>query len=399
MSILSGTVEPAFAPSVQRSRPIWLLALAVAGSGLHPARLPDCARPQTADADDVVEGVEPAAHCGLLTNTASLTAAVTAAPAAAIALPIAYPHRTHQPPVGAASGGRSPSFRWRSPSYVGAFAFIIALGPNGSLQDLAGEPLGCPAAFRRSTGSSASWLTLTLFTFPYLLIVIRAGLRDLDPGIEEAARSLGQSAWGAFWRVTVPQLRMPLATGSLLVALYVISDFGAVSMMRFETFTRAMYVRIGTSFDRSSIAVLCSDTGRAGRRSSCLIDWSQRRNARYHRLGSGAARMPRLVRLRRYRWPALIGLSVVWWRRAIRASRRAVSLVVGRAAGRGDLPRHLERSAQVRLCLGAGREPRPSRSRSRLPSWWFAVQDSCRASSTGLRTSATPCRASSSRSR
>ena len=242
----------------------------------------------------------------LLLNTAALTVAVTAA-SAAVALPIAYlTERTDLP----------FARLWRSitimplaiPSYVGAFAFIIALGPSGSLQDLL-APLGV-SSIPEIYGFFGAWLTLTLFTFPYLLLVIRAGLRDLDPAIEESARSLGQSAWGAFWRVTIPQLRIPLATGSLLVALYTISDFGAVSMMRFDTFTRAIYVRIGTSFDRSSIAVLCLILV-ALVAVVLVVDWSQRRNARYHRLGSGAARMPRLVALRRYRWPALLGLTVV----------------------------------------------------------------------------------------
>ena len=242
----------------------------------------------------------------LLLNTAALTVAVTAA-SAAVALPIAYlTERTDLP----------FARLWRSitimplaiPSYVGAFAFIIALGPSGSLQDLL-APLGV-SSIPEIYGFFGAWLTLTLFTFPYLLLVIRAGLRDLDPAIEESARSLGQSAWGAFWRVTIPQLRIPLATGSLLVALYTISDFGAVSMMRFDTFTRAIYVRIGTSFDRSSIAVLCLILV-ALVAVVLVVDWSQRRNARYHRLGSGAARMPRLVALRGYRWPALLGLTVV----------------------------------------------------------------------------------------
>ena len=189
----------------------------------------------------------------LLLNTAGLTVAVTGA-SAALALPIAY--LTERTDLPFARWWRSITIMPLAiPSYVGAFAFIVALGPNGSLQDLL-APLGVER-IPEIYGFFGAWLTLTLFTFPYLLIVIRAGLRDLDPGIEEAARSLGQSAWGAFWRVTVPQLRIPLATGSLLVALYVISDFGAVSMMRFDTFTRAIYVRIGTSFDRSSIAVLC----------------------------------------------------------------------------------------------------------------------------------------------
>ena len=205
---------------------------------------------------------------------------------------------------------------WRSitimplavPSYVGAFAFIVALGPHGSLQELL-SPLGVehiPSLY----GFVGSWLVLTLFTYPYLLLVIRAGLRNLDPAIEEAARSLGQSAWGAFWRVTVPQLRVPLAAGGLLVALYVISDFGAVSLMRFDTFTRAIYVRFGSTFDRSTLAVLSIVL--VGLIAVVLaVDWSQRRNARYHRLGSGAARTPRLIELRRLRWPALFGLFAI----------------------------------------------------------------------------------------
>ncbi len=303
MSILGGTLDY---PSRFRINipTIWILALAAAAAACVPL-VYLIVRAADADADTwskvLTEGT-----LRLLLNTAALTLAVTAT-SALLALPIAYlTERTDLPLAGF----------WRSativplaiPSYVGAFAFIIALGPNGSLQDLL-APLGVTSV-PEIYGFFGAWLTLTLFTFPYLLIVVRAGLRDLDPAIEESARSLGQSAWGAFWRVTVPQLRVPLATGSLLVALYTISDFGAVSMMRFDTFTRAIYVRIGTTFDRSSIAALCLILV-ALVAVVLLVDWSQRRNARYHRLGSGAARMPRLVQLRRYRWPAMIGLAVV----------------------------------------------------------------------------------------
>ncbi len=303
MSILSGTTE--FPWRIRFNIPaIWILALAGAGAACIPL-LYLIVRAAEA-APDTWSKVLTGGTLRLLLNTATLTVAVTAA-SAALALPIAYLTERTDLPL---------ARLWRSitimplaiPSYVGAFAFTIALGPNGSLQDLL-APLGVES-IPEIYGFVGAWLTLTLFTFPYLLLVVRAGLRDLDPAIEESARSLGQSAWGAFWRVTVPQLRIPIATGSLLVALYVISDFGAVSMMRFDTFTRAIYVRIGTSFDRSSIAVLCLILV-ALVAVVLAVDWSQRRNARYHRLGSGAARMPRLVGLRRYRWPALIGISVV----------------------------------------------------------------------------------------
>lgn len=303
MSLLSGTAEiPA---RLRFNIPVvWILALAAAGAACIPLGYL-IVRAAQADAD-AWSKILSDSTLRLLLNTAALTLAVTAS-SAALSLPIAYlTERTDLP----------FARWWRSitivplaiPSYVGAFAFIIALGPHGSLQDLL-APLGVES-IPELYGFVGAWLALTLFTFPYLLIVIRAGLRDLDPAIEEAARSLGQSAWGAFWRVTVPQLRVPLAAGSLLVALYVISDFGAVSMMRFDTFTRAIYVRFGSTFDRESVAVLSLVL--VGLVALVLaVDWSQRRNARYHRLGGGAARTPRLVPLRRYRWPALIGLFIV----------------------------------------------------------------------------------------
>ena len=303
MSLLSGTAD---IPARLRFNvpAIWILAMAGAAAACIPL-VYLIYRAAGADADTWSKVLNEGT-LRLLLNTAALTVAVTAA-SAAIALPIAY--LTERTDLPFARWWRTITIMPLAiPSYVGAFAFIIALGPNGSLQDLL-APLGV-TSIPEIYGFFGAWLTLTLFTFPYLLLVIRAGLRDLDPAIEESARSLGQTAWGAFWRVTVPQLRIPIATGSLLVALYTISDFGAVSMMRFDTFTRAIYVRIGTSFDRSSIAVLCLILV-ALVAVVLLVDWSQRRNARYHRLGSGAARMPRLVGLRRYRWPALIGLTVI----------------------------------------------------------------------------------------
>lgn len=303
MSILGSVV-----PSPLRHRVnlpvIWILALAAAAAACIPL-VYLVIRAAQADADAWSDAITNDTG-RLLLNTAALALAVTAT-SAALALPMAY--LTERTDLPFARWWRSITIMPLAvPSYVGGFAFIVAFGPHGSLQELL-SPLGVdsiPSLY----GFVGAWLTLTLFTYPYLLLVIRAGLRDLDPALEEAARSLGQSAWGAFWRVTVPQLRVPLAAGCLLVALYVISDFGAVSMMRFDTFTRAIYVRFGSSFDRSTLAVL-SLVLVALIAVVLAIDWSQRRNARYHRLGAGAARAPRLIRLRGYRWPASAGLFLV----------------------------------------------------------------------------------------
>jgi iron(III) transport system permease protein len=42
----------------------------------------------------------------------------------------------------------------------------------------------------------------------------------------------------------------------LLVTLYVLSDFGAVSILRYSTFTRAIYVQYRSAFDRAPAALL-----------------------------------------------------------------------------------------------------------------------------------------------
>ncbi|MDP3767185.1 MAG: ABC transporter permease subunit, partial [Dehalococcoidia bacterium] len=126
------------------------------------------------------------------------------------------------------------------PSYVGAFAFVSAVGPRGMLQDVL-EPLGVER-LPEIYGFGGAWLVLTLFTFPYVLLPVRAALRGMDRSQEEAARGLGKSSWETFVRVTLPQLRPAIAAGGLLVALYTLSDFGAVSILRFDSLTRIIYL-------------------------------------------------------------------------------------------------------------------------------------------------------------
>lgn len=126
------------------------------------------------------------------------------------------------------------------PSYVGAFALVSAFGPNGEFQS-ALEPLGI-ARVPEIYGLTGATLAITLYTYPYVYLTTRAALISFDKELIEAARTLNHGRWTAFRRVTLPQIRPAVAAGSLLAALYALSDFGTPAIMRFPVFTRQIYV-------------------------------------------------------------------------------------------------------------------------------------------------------------
>ncbi|HEX9766065.1 MAG TPA: iron ABC transporter permease [Nitriliruptorales bacterium] len=141
------------------------------------------------------------------------------------------------------------------PSYVGAFALLGALAPGGLVESFL-SAAGFDVQLPRPQGYWGAFASLTLFTYPYVLLMVRGALKAMGSAPEEAARTLGHRPWSVFWRVTVPRLRASIGAGGLLVLLYVASDFGAVSLMRYSTFTRAIYVHYQNAFDRTPAAVL-----------------------------------------------------------------------------------------------------------------------------------------------
>ncbi|MDP3880548.1 MAG: iron ABC transporter permease [Dehalococcoidales bacterium] len=188
------------------------------------------------------------------------------------------------------------------PSYVAGFVIIAALGPRGMLQQLLAGPFGLER-LPEIYGFPGALLTVTAVSYPYLLLALQASIRGIDPCLEEASRSLGHGSWTTFRRVTLPQLRPAIAAGSLLVALYTIRDFGAVSLMRYETFTWAIYLQYQTSFDRMAAAAL-SMVLVALAIIALLIEGGTRGRARYHRSTVGVTHSQTEIRLGWWRWPA-----------------------------------------------------------------------------------------------
>ncbi|MFQ5616661.1 MAG: ABC transporter permease [Anaerolineales bacterium] len=223
------------------------------------------------------------------------------------------------------------------PSYIGAYLMASTLGPRGLLQGWLETLFGVerlPSIY----GFPGAALVLTLLTYPYTLLSVRAALAGMDPVLEEASRSLGYSSWQTFWRVTFPQLRPGLIAGSLLVALYTLRDFGAVAIMRYNTFTRVIYVQYQSMLDRSAAAasslVLIALTLIV-----LALEIRTRRGVRQYS-STTPARKPVMLPLGRWRWPALIfcglavglalvtpaGVLVYWFARGIQSGEQIAPL-------------------------------------------------------------------------
>jgi len=191
------------------------------------------------------------------------------------------------------------------PSFVMATTVIEMYSPKGILQRwLVGFSVDrLPEIY----GLGGATLVLVLMTYPYVLLTVRGALRRMDPALEEAARVMGYGPIHTFWAVTFPLLRPAIVGGSLLVALYTLSDFGGVTLLRYQTLTATIMVQYQSSIDRSLAAAL-SLILVAITVLLLLGEGFTRGSGAYHRSTVGAVRNPRRIDLGRWRW---VGLAIV----------------------------------------------------------------------------------------
>lgn len=190
------------------------------------------------------------------------------------------------------------------PSYVFALALVGALGQRGFVQGWL-APLGVerlPSIY----GFWGAWLAITLLSYPYVFLSVRAGLKGLDPALEEASRTLGRSGWQTFRRITLRQLMPSITAGVLLVALYTLSDFGAVAIMQYNVFTRAIYLRL--SLDLGLAALLSIVLVALSIGILVLAHASEPRGSHYVQR---SARVPRRVTLGRWQWAAQAFVALI----------------------------------------------------------------------------------------
>ncbi|WP_164778098.1 iron ABC transporter permease [Mesorhizobium sp. M7A.F.Ca.US.006.01.1.1] len=158
-------------------------------------------------------------------------------------------------------------------------------------------------------GLWAGVLVSVIAYFPFLYLPVSAALRRLDPALEDAAAALGLGPRRVFWRVVLPQLRLAICGGSLLVGLHLLAEYGLYVFIRFDTFTTAIVDQFQSTFNGPAANML------AGVLVSCCfvllgLEVLVRGEERYARVGSGAARYQQRTSLGRATIPSLLLLVV-----------------------------------------------------------------------------------------
>lgn len=251
---------------------------------------------------------------GLLINTLTLTVAVTLG-TVCLGVTLAWlVERTDLP-------GRA-GWRWllamplAIPAFIGAVVHVALWRPRGGIvPQLLTEWLGRPVSTPSPFGFLGAAAMLSLFMYPYVYLLSAAAFRSLHAPLEEAARSLGRGPGAALWQVVLPMLKPGVGAGALLVALDVLAEYGTVALLRYQTFSAAIFQQLSGRYDRAAASALSAVLVALG----VALMWGEIRfqgRARFYQMGSHWRPAPPL-RLGRWRPFALafvwlvVGMSLV----------------------------------------------------------------------------------------
>lgn len=145
------------------------------------------------------------------------------------------------------------------PAFVMAYAYTDALDTSGVVQEGLRAWTGWGVGeywFPQVRSLPGAALFLALALYPYVYMLARNAFAERNPGIAEAARSLGLSPLRVWWQVTWPVARPSIAAGIALVTMETLADFGTVSFFAVDTFSAGIYRAWQSMGDRATAAQL-----------------------------------------------------------------------------------------------------------------------------------------------
>jgi iron(III) transport system permease protein len=200
------------------------------------------------------------------------------------------------------------------PPIAGSIGWVLLAAPRSGFLNVLLRFLLAPFGLEPSEGPLTvfSWPGLiyvyVLYLVPEAYLVVCAGLRNIDPALEEAARMSGSNPWRTLIRITLPSVKPAIAAGAMLSLLTGFALFSVpviigpqagipiLSVRVVELMTATYPPKTGTALTLGLVVLIV--TGMAW--------WLQSRLLRGNRYAMIAGRGMRVtaVRLGRWRLPA-----------------------------------------------------------------------------------------------
>jgi molybdate transport system permease protein len=144
-------------------------------------------------------------------------------------------------PVGIALAWWLARFRWRGKALVETFvALPLVLPPVVTglvLLKLCGRrgPIGRWLYSEFNLDIVFTWrgvvLALAVMSFPLLVRAVRSAIEEVNPALEQIARTLGAGEWRVAFTITLPLAKRGVLAGTLLAFARALGEFGATIMV------------------------------------------------------------------------------------------------------------------------------------------------------------------------
>lgn len=234
------------------------------------------------------------------------------------------------------------------PAYVLAFVAVGLFDYSGPVAGAWRNLFGTSLAFPPIRSAGGVIIVMTLAFYPYVYMLARAAFSAQGHSLFETGRVLGLSPYGAFWRVALPMARPAIAAGVALALMEALSDFGAVSIFNYDTFTTAIYKAWFGLFSLTAAAQLASLL-LLFIALALVVERRMRGAARYH-VGNRRGRAQRLRLSGARAWAATAAASLVLLFAFVIP---LVQLLYWSASVRGDLDRRYLTFVSNTLLLSA----------------------------------------------
>lgn len=123
------------------------------------------------------------------------------------------------------------------PDLAGGILLLQTFGPYGAI----GHPLG--ALNLEFTNNLAGIVLAQLFvSAPFVVVSALAAFAGIDPKLEMAAATLGDSQWYIFWRISLPLAWPGIAAGITLAWIRALGEFGATLVVAYNPHALPVYM-------------------------------------------------------------------------------------------------------------------------------------------------------------